>query len=347
MWKITNKKQDAIEILLYDVIGSGEIEGVNAKDLITQIKNLGQVAKINLRINSVGGDIFEAQAIYSYLKNHEAKIEVSIDGIAASAASVIAMVGDKITMPENALMMIHNPSGNCYGEAENMLKTAEILNKVKDSIIAIYSERTGLDKEKISELMDAETWLNAHEAHELGFCDNVDSAIGIAAVACENGILVRNILGCARLNSSQGKNLLNKAQNNLSLNFTGGNNVKEKEIEIKNVKDLEANYADLVAQARNEAILAERARIKMLDELNCPGCEDLIFSAKYDEIKDARDIALEILTSKKAQAKLNAMYQDSQVVNSALSPEISTQDSFMEEQNAINAVVNEIKKLRR
>ncbi|MBQ9565647.1 MAG: Clp protease ClpP [Synergistaceae bacterium] len=140
MWKITAKSESDAEILLYDVIGgyddNWEYQG--AKTLIGKVKALGDVKNITLRINSIGGDVFEAQAMYSYLRSHPANVTVRVDGLAASAASLVAMAGDKVIMPANALMMIHNPAGLAMGEAEDMRETADILDKVRDAIAAAY-----------------------------------------------------------------------------------------------------------------------------------------------------------------------------------------------------------------
>lgn len=111
--KVTAKSDSEAEILLYDEIADFDSESwgtTSAKGLITKIKALGNVENITLRVNSVGGDVFEAQAMYSYLKGHSERITVRVDGLAASAASLVAMAGDKVIMPSNALIMIHNLS---------------------------------------------------------------------------------------------------------------------------------------------------------------------------------------------------------------------------------------------
>lgn len=344
MWKITNKTEQEAEILLYDIIGSSEDGHGSAKKIITQIQALGEIAKINLRINSVGGDVFEAQAVYSYLKSHNAKIEVRIDGIAASAASLIAMAGDVITMPENALMMIHNPAGGCYGEAAEMLKLAEILDKIRETLASVYVARTGLDREKILAMMDSETWLTAQEAQELGFCDKVEKAAKIAAVAMNEGVIVRNILGAARLDNDFCAELKNKAKFTIC-EYTQ-NTKGESEMKIENTKELEANYSELVSKIRDEATLAERERLKLLDSLNSEGCEEIITKAKYEEPKDARDVAMEILTAKRNQAQINALHSDARPIDDVLIPQKTIRDTNQEEQTAINSVVNEIKRMR-
>lgn len=128
---------------------------------------------INLWINSPGGDVFAASQIYTMLKEYKGKISVKIDGIAASAASVIAMAGDEIQMSPTAMLMIHNPSTLIWGEETDMKKGIEMLSEVKESIINAYEQKTKLSRSKISQMMDRETWMSANKALELGFCDKV------------------------------------------------------------------------------------------------------------------------------------------------------------------------------
>lgn len=124
-------------------------------------------------INSPGGDCFAASEIYTALKEHKGKITVKINGIAASAASVIAMSGDMVEMSPTSMMMVHNPSMLLYGQASEMEQGIEFLNEVKESIVNAYQIKTGLSRSKLSHLMDAETWMNAHSAHGMGFCDKI------------------------------------------------------------------------------------------------------------------------------------------------------------------------------
>lgn len=122
-------------------------------------------------INSPGGDCFAASQIYTMLVEYKGKVTIKIDGIAASAASVIAMAGDEVLMSPTALMMIHNPATMAFGNTDEMQKAIEMLNEVKESIINAYEKKTGLQRSHISRLMDAETWMNARKAIELGFAD--------------------------------------------------------------------------------------------------------------------------------------------------------------------------------
>lgn len=128
---------------------------------------------LTLWINSPGGDVVAAAQIYNMLREYSGRVTVKIDGIAASAASVIAMAGDRVLMSPVGLMMIHNPWMMAYGDAAELDRAARALDAVKESIINAYERKTGLSRKKLSDLMDEEKWMDANEAVELGFADGV------------------------------------------------------------------------------------------------------------------------------------------------------------------------------
>ena len=128
---------------------------------------------VTIWINSPGGDCVAASQIYTMLMDYKGNVTVKIDGIAASAASVIAMAGTKVLMAPTALMMIHNPMTAAFGDSDDMQKAIEMLNEVKESIINAYEIRTNLSRAKLSHLMSSETWMNAKKAIELGFADEI------------------------------------------------------------------------------------------------------------------------------------------------------------------------------
>lgn len=131
---------------------------------------------ILIKLNSPGGDVFEGIEIYNYLKNHEQSVTVEITGVAASAASIIAMGADKIIMNTGTTLMIHEASTWTFGNKSDIQKTLNALETIDDSLVAVYVERTGLDAEEISDLLKAETWMTADEAVEKGFADEVRKA---------------------------------------------------------------------------------------------------------------------------------------------------------------------------
>lgn len=176
--RATGARGTGAEVLIYDEIGA---YGVTAKGFLAELGALPDDAAIDLRLNSPGGSVFDAVAIYNALKRHPGEITVWIDGIAASAASYIAMAGDQIVMPENAFLMIHDPSGLVIGTAEDMRSTAEALDKVKASLVQGYAGKSGKPDDEIAALMAAETWLDAKDALELGFIDRIAGPVKLAA----------------------------------------------------------------------------------------------------------------------------------------------------------------------
>lgn len=177
-YSIKAKSAGTAEIWLYDEIGRW---GITARSFAGELKALGDIKHIDLRIHSPGGDVFEGMAIFNLLKSHPAKITVHIDGLAASMGSVIAMAGDIINMPENSMMMIHKPWGIQGGDADDMRKYAELLDKVEDSLITAY-RRTGLSDDEIKTLLKQETWYTGAEAVAAGFADSVTKAVEVAAL---------------------------------------------------------------------------------------------------------------------------------------------------------------------
>lgn len=179
-YEIKAKGKEAAEIFIYDEIGLG---GITAKDFIRDLKALGEVKNLTVRINSYGGEIFDGLAIFNALSRHKAVVTVIIDGIAASIASVIAMAGDKVVMPDNAFIMIHRAWGMVMGNTEDMEEWAETLAKFDQSIARAYQRKSGQALEEIEKLMTAETWLTAQEAKALGFADEIADPVKIAARA--------------------------------------------------------------------------------------------------------------------------------------------------------------------
>ena len=169
--------QQAAEIAIYDDIGA---YGVSARDFIAELRTLSAPV-IHLSINSPGGSVFDALAMYNALRQHSADILVDVLGVAASAASLVAMADDKIVMPENSFMMIHNPWSATAGNAEELRGMADTLDKITASLVAIYAGRTGKPEDEIKALLDAETWLSAEEAVAKGFADELRPAMPIAA----------------------------------------------------------------------------------------------------------------------------------------------------------------------
>lgn len=170
------------EIWLYDQIGASFWgDGITAKSFQKDLQAMGKVTGIDLRINSPGGDVFEGFAIYNQLAQHPATVNVYVDGVAASIASIIAMSGDKIAMAKNSMMMIHNPQGAAYGDEREMDRVKALLQQVKANLTTTYVDRTGNNAKDIENWMDEETWFTADTAVERGFADAVISEQAVSA----------------------------------------------------------------------------------------------------------------------------------------------------------------------
>lgn len=166
---------ETLEIDVYDDIGEswwGE-ETVSAKSVRRTLKEAKGAKTILLRVNSRGGDVFDGFAIYNLLAEHPARVEADVDALAASMASVIIMAADEIRIAANAMIMVHNPWSFALGEAEDLRGTADLLDKLRGQMVDAYVARTGLARERVIEMMDAETWMTASEAKEHGFVDLV------------------------------------------------------------------------------------------------------------------------------------------------------------------------------
>jgi len=177
-WYAIRARGTGAEVAIYDEIGA---YGVSAKGFLAELGALPEGTPVDLRLNSPGGSVFDAVAIHNAIKRHEGMVTVWIDGIAASAASYIAMAGDEIVMPENAFLMIHDPAGLVMGTAEDMRAMAEALDKVKGSLVSGYAAKSGRTPEEVSALMGAETWFDASDAVAQGFADRLIEPVRIAA----------------------------------------------------------------------------------------------------------------------------------------------------------------------
>ena len=177
-WYTIRARGTGAEVLIYDEIGA---YGVSAKGFLAELGALPDDAAIDLRLNSPGGSVFDAVAIYNALSRHSGPVTVWIDGIAASAASYIAMAGDEIVMPENAFLMIHDPSGLVMGTAADMRDMAGTLDKIAASMTRGYAAKSGKPEDEIAALLAAETWFGAAEALEAGLATRLSEPVRIAA----------------------------------------------------------------------------------------------------------------------------------------------------------------------
>lgn len=313
--KVNNSASNEADLFLYGDISSVSWWGdeITPKQFADDLAALGDVERINVRINSGGGDVFAGQAIHSTLKRHKAEKVVYVDGLAASIASVIAMAGDKIVIPKNAMMMIHNPWTRAVGNSNDMREMADFLDKVREPIIAAYEDKTGKTRDELIKLMDAETWMTAEEAVSMGFADEVESKSIVASM--DEKFLCLNGMQFELSGFQKRPKIEQKTENNAP------SKVENKPQDETTEETLAQKYPDLIAKikdsAKNEGIQAERQRIKAIEELGIVGHKELVNKAKFENALSPEQTAHEIV---KADKKFKESYladrqDDSELIN--------------------------------
>jgi ATP-dependent protease ClpP protease subunit len=188
-WYRLRAARKTAELLIYSEIGAW---GKSVAELLAELEALGDKDTINLRINSPGGDVFEAMAMHNGLARQSAKVIVHIDGLCASAATLVALAGDEIRMADNAMWMIHEPWTALVGNAEDFEKKAGLLDTLADAVVDIYARKTGADPDDIRDWMRAETWYTAEQALAAGFIDAITEPLKMVALARHDLTRFRN-----------------------------------------------------------------------------------------------------------------------------------------------------------
>ena len=295
IWNIVKNDDKNAELMLYgDIAESFWGDTISAKEVTEYLTDL-DVENINVYINSNGGVVDTAIAINNALRRHKAKVTVNIDGIAASAATLITCAGDTVRMPKNALFMIHNPLTIAMGDSEEMRKQADVLEKHKNSILETYLQKVNIDKEKLSELMDNETWLSAEEALEYGFIDEIIENADIQVV--ENKVISNNMV----FNMAEFKNF--NVDKNIKNNGKGSEKMKEK---------LEEAIIDIIDfRDENGGTLAELYGTPLAEKNPKPMNENLLNLHKYlDKVVDSIYSEREFKNDEERLALLLKMYKE-------------------------------------
>lgn len=318
-WNVMkNEKDNSADIILYGTIGSDEYwDDISDKTIKEDITNLGEIENINLYINSPGGSVFAAVAIANTLKNHKAKVTAYIDGLAASAATIITSACDIVKMPKNALFMIHNPLTWTYGNKQELEKAGILLDKVKDSILETYLAKSkNKTKEELSALMDEEKWFNAEEAKEYGFIDEIVGEV--EKLQTVNNLLIVNSLAfdISKFKNFPGSKLTEPATEPTQITAT--NTVEEMTVE-----KFKTSYPELYEDIVNQAVQGERKRIQEIEDLDLAGYDEIINKAKFNEPIDAANLALKIINLKKLKNKetLDNIQNESMKITIPIAPQ--------------------------
>lgn len=319
----------APELILYGDIASETWWGdeVTPRQFTEELDALGAVPEIVVRINSGGGDVFAANAIYTRLKDNAAKITVKIDGWAASAATIVAMAGDVIEIPGNGVFMVHDPSMGLLGyfNEADLVKLTDEIKVIKQSIVNGYALKTGKPADEIASIMAAETWYDGKQAVEAGFCDKL--MFEDAETTVENGAKI--VVNSVSLDLNRYPNMTISLLNRLTARTPGGfsntitqNTPKRSEESMDGIKDiktvdgLKAAFPDLTKQIEDAAVDAERKRIQDIEDVALAGFETIVNDAKFKNPISAGDVAKAIVAEQKKQGGKYIQDRDDDAVKS-------------------------------
>ena len=316
------------ELLLYGAISSQQSwweDRVTPGKFNEELAALGDVSEIIVRINSGGGDVFAANAIFTRLKDCSAKITVKIDGWAASAATIIAMAGDTIKIAKNGVFMIHDPAMTVWDTftAEDFEKMAEELKVIKQSIVNTYAMKSGRDTQDIEQLMSVETWWTGEDAVSNGFCDEIMFDDVSTTVENSSHVVVNSVSLDVSSYKTLPRSLFNSPKNPGCFTNTSAAKTQKKEEQnmatnesITTVEALTAEYPDLVAKIVSNAKEEERARIKDIKETALNGFEDIVEDAMFEHPVSAAEVALKIVNEQKKQGGTYLANRDADVTDS-------------------------------
>lgn len=320
-WEFRNAAENSEdpELVLYGDISSDTWWGdeVTPKTFYDELAALGDIKSLNIRINSGGGDVFAAFGIYSRiidLKKKGVAVKATVDGWAASAATIICMAADKIAIPAAGVFMIHNPKVGTFGYygSDELDKLSAELNVIKTSIIAAYAGKTGKSTEDISKAMDEETWLDGASAVNSGYCDEL----------LTDAAKVENRGGHIYVNSVEMKDIPEEVLNRFSGSHNSGAGMAEggvpgngncrptcgkeeqegvNNMEIKTAAELKAQFPELCGEIENSAAEAERKRIQDIEENEVSGFEDITADAKFKNPISAEQAAVKVLAAIRKQ----------------------------------------------
>lgn len=327
-WQFRNQAENGdAELLLYGDIASEQSwwsDDITPKQFAEDLAGLGAVGNITVRINSGGGDVFAAQAIGNLLEQHTATVTARIDGVCASAATIIACHCNKAIAANDSTYMVHPVRMYCgYANEAELQKYLEALATIKENIISLYAKKTGRTKEEVTAWMDAESWWTGPQAKENGFVDELTDKDEDAVVENRNGVLFVNSVSMGEFDKAPEfvRNRVKRVVNNNPAGQSG----KQQEVQhmdpkdsIKTVDDLRTAYPTLVDQieqaAAENGVKAERKRIRDLEDMALTGSEKLLAEAKYEKPMSAEDFAKALIKNAKTQgaAYLEQVKQDTE-----------------------------------
>lgn len=331
---------------IYDMF---EMEATCPNDVISVIEKANN-QELEIMINSGGGDVYSGSEIYTALKEYKGNVVVKIVGIAASAASVIAMAGKKVIISPTAQIMIHNVSSYAGGDYRDLQHESDVLKNYNTSIANAYILKSGLSQEELLELMDKETWFNAQQALEKNLVDEImfnnSNETRLVASADNTKMIPVEVI-----NKFMEERMSNIGEGQLPKD--NEEEPKDEEDEVMTLEELKAKHPDLynqiINEAKEEGIKNENERIKAIEELGVPGFEDLINKAKFENKDSAEKLAMDII---KAQKNMGTDYlknlkddaKDLDGVEGSEAPENESKKA--KEKEAVNIIASFMNKKR-
>ena len=317
-WQFRNMAGGGAELLLYGDIADTSWWGaaVTPKQFAEDMDGLGAVSELAVRINSGGGDVFAAQAIGNMLERNAAHVTAYIDGVCASAATIVACHCDKVIAANDSTYMVHPVKMGLYGymDAETLKQYIAALDTIRENIVTLYAKKTCREKDEVAGWMDATSWWTGPQAKENGFVDELTDNEEDAVVENRNGVLFVNSVSMnlpfAEAPKFLQDGLVGSSAGRPANTKPAGQPENQQEVqnmdpEIKTVDDLRKAYPALVDQieqaAAKAATNAERARIKDLEDMALTGSETLLAEAKYEKPMSAEDFAKALVKNAKNQ----------------------------------------------
>ena len=301
-WALARSNRGSYALDLYGEVGGSKDwgDGFNEKDFVDDFRQVPANAELEISINSIGGSVLTALSIVTLLAKHEGPVTIRVNGIAASAATLITCTPRaKVVMPQGSMMMIHRLSSWATGSPDQMKSSAESAQKVEDQMVGLYVRKTGRSEEEIRAAMEKESWYSAEEAKDFGLADEVDELEEVACIAKGDAVLVNGLSVPKSFFGASADRLFVAAARRAPAA------VNEEE-SVMDLEKLKAEHPDIVAAIRDEAIAegrqAERERIKELEQISLPGYEALLEKAKFQSNFTAEMLAVEIVKAQKAQA---------------------------------------------
>lgn len=330
-WKFVNAVGGTAELLLYGDISDTSWWGdeVTPKQFSEDLAALGAVSEITVRINSGGGDVFAAQAIGNQLEQHPANVIAKLDGLCASAATIVACHCNKVIAANDSSYMIHPVKMGMYGyaDANTLQQYIDAITVIRENIVNLYAKKTGRTADEVAEWMDATSWWTATQAKENGFVDELVDDDTPTVVENRGGMLFVNSISTGLefskapdfvQNSLEAPPAAERFVNTHPAGQPGNNDEEETEMHFETVDDLRREYPELVGQierdAADAATVAERQRIQDIEGMQLGGSEELAAEAKFTKPMSVQDFAIALVKNAKAQgaAYLSGIEQDAQ-----------------------------------